>query len=385
MEGFADGGMPQDYSAMVMQALFGGVNPSAGAYGMAGGSPGGMGFVPPPNMQVTGLKPAEAPPVKDRTSAKDVADAAKASYDMYNSEEGQKALGYAKDFLGFMSPAPSQARGGRTGYAMGGSPYSEDPIMGAAPGLAPTPSFVPPPDQQNTGKGLKAPEAPSAPPSDGLGKVADIAKIAATIIPFFLKDGGVAGPRRGYDAGGAPQEQGWGDWLDSMLPMNGPMADPAHRQQELQQSAPAPAAAPSANMPQDTTEALNQAQKDAQKAVDQTWAESQDPHMGRIQSGLKMGQAALEKGLGVYLPGMVNWASGDPTRANGIGGAPANAPAPTAAPAAPASSVVPSAAAATRGWICAPTGAATSSSSRSTRTRISRPMWAPHARPRRRV
>lgn len=357
LEGFADGGAPMDYEAMVMQQLFGGMNPSAGAYGLAGGSPGGMGFVPPPNMQVTGLKPAEAPPMREQTTAKDVAKLTKEGYDAYNSEEGQTAMGYAKDLLGFMSQNPSQvATGGRIGYGLGGAPYSEDPIMGPVPGLAPSSSYVPPPEEQNTGKGLEVAKAPSTPPSDGLEKIADIAKIAAM---FFLKDGGVAGPRRGYDTGGAPAERSWSEWLDQTFPTNGPAAGTPRNPPPSPglQAAQEPSGTNSLeaynqlardrmrevlNQPPDNTEALNQAQEEAQKSVDQTWAESEDPRMGRLQSGLKKGQAALQKGLGVYLPGMVNWAVGDPTRANTVGGSPpepglAPAETPAAAPAEPPS------------------------------------------------
>lgn len=391
LEGFADGGAPMDYEAMVMQQLFGGMNPSAGAYGLAGGSPGGTGFVPPPNMQVTGLKPAEAPPMREQTTAKDVAKLTKEGYDAYNSEEGQTAMGYAKDLLGFMSQNPSQvATGGRIGYGLGGAPYSEDPIMGPVPGLAPSSSYVPPPEEQNTGKGLEVAKAPSTPPSDGLEKIADIAKIAAM---FFLKDGGVAGPRRGYDTGGAPAERSWSEWLDQTFPTNGPAAgtppdvstmvngpsgptildsepnprplnqnpnseigtntfggtkinpvlsrNQRARMDALQAARPSAPVTPAA-APTDNTEAINQAQEEAQKSVDQTWAESEDPTLGRLQSGLKKGQAALQKGLGVYLPGMVNWAVGDPTRANTVGGSPpepglAPAETPAAVPAEPPS------------------------------------------------
>ena len=347
LEGFAVGGAPQDYAGNVLQGLFGGADPSNGAYGIAGNMPGTTSFVPKPNMPVAGLRPPQPVQVEHPTTLKDVANTAKDGYDLYNSDDGQKAVAAAKNALAMMlgSPNPSQAAtGGRIGYAQGGSPFSQDPIMGI-PDVVPSAGYVPDPTPLDQ-KGLQPSKAASASQSDGLGKVADLVKIAATIIPF-LKDGGVAGPRRGYDAGGTPTaDESWSDWFDRMLPMNGTAAGPAPHPEPPPPAptpaAPSPGLAPAAPPP-NNTQALNQAQKDAQKSVDQLWAESQDPHMGRIQSGLKMGEAALTKGLGVYLPGMINWANGDPMQANGIGGAPATASAaPT--PAAPTGGVVPTAA-----------------------------------------
>ena len=376
LEGFADGGAPSDYATMVLKGLLGGADPSAGAYGMAGGMPGVRGFVPKPSMQVTGLKPAEPAPVSHPTTAKDVVNTAKAGYDAYKSDAGQKAMEYAKTHMGAMSGSPTgAAHGGRIGYADGGFPF-EDPLMNP---VTPDGSggYVPAPTPADH-KGLAAAPAAPAPKNDGLGKVADLVKIGSTaasavpaasaaassisamlpllLAPIGLKSGGVAGGRQHYDVGGdvAPDGQSWEDWFlnggashpnPDMSALHSNPTPPAPAAQHPAPATPspglAPAARPPAPAPQNNTEALNQAQKDAQKSVDQLWAESQDPHMGRVQSGLKMGEAALAKGIGVYLPGMINWANGDPTQANGIGGAPAAAPeapaAPATTPAAPTS------------------------------------------------
>lgn len=206
MQGYADGGMPQDYSAMVLQALFGGGDPNAGAYGMAGGLPGGgAGFVPQPNMQGTVLRPAEMPEPTDQTSVKDVVNAAERGADIYNSEGGQRAGSFIKDLLGYDNPM-QQASGGRIGYGLGGTPYesSATSSMGGLP--SPGGGYVPPPIDNQSSDKLKPAEIAPQEQESGLGKIADIAKIATM---FFLKDGGVAGPRHGYDAGGAPDYSDW--------------------------------------------------------------------------------------------------------------------------------------------------------------------------------
>jgi hypothetical protein len=219
MQGYADGGMPQDYSAMVLQALFGGGDPNSGAYGMAGGLPGGgAGFVPKPNMQGSVLKPPEMLEPTDQTSVRDVVNAAEQGADIYNSEGGQRAGRFVKDLLGYDNPM-QQASGGRIGYGLGGTPYesSATSSMGGLP--SPGGGYVPPPIDSQSSDKLKPTEIAPKEQESGLGKIADIAKIATM---FFLKDGGVAGPRHGYATDGSVEEESWSDWLNSMFPATGP-------------------------------------------------------------------------------------------------------------------------------------------------------------------
>jgi hypothetical protein len=395
MQGYADGGMPQDYSAMVLQALFGGGNPNAGAYGMAGGLPGGgAGFVPQPNMQAAVLRPAEMPEPTDQTSVSDVVNAAEKGADIYNSEGGQRAGRFVKDLLGYDNPM-QQASGGRIGYGLGGTPYesSATSSMGGLP--SPGGGYVPPPIDNQSSDKLKPAELAPQEQESGLGKIADMAKIATM---FFLKDGGVAGPRHGYDAGGAPSGESWEDWIQKQAarlglaedrPVSeirseaygdatpqanfpqylntGPSTPPIIQGEVIPSNAapaakpPAPVAGPGpafertgrggsglaaagttpAATSGDMTDFLNDVQEQSQAQAKDIWSHAFLPDTPRAMSALDMGAAALAQGAGVYLPGAVNYLFGDPTRANPISG-PNESPAPAAPP---AGGVAPAAAA----------------------------------------
>ena len=373
MQGYAGGGMPQDYSATVLQALFGGGDPNAGAYGMAGGLPGGAtGFVPKPNMQGGVLKTPEMPEPASQTSIKDVISAAEQGADIYNSKGAEKAGSFVKGLLGYNNPM-QQASGGRIGYGLGGTPYesSATSSMGGLP--APGGGYVPPPMDSQSDDKLKPTEIAPKEQESGLGKIVDIAKIAAM---FFLKDGGVAGPRHGYDAGGAPASESWEDWLQKKAAALGLAEDRpvAEIRREAYGNA-TPPVAPAAEAPApvaglgpaferagrgapgltaagatpgatsgDMTDFLNDVQEQSQAQAKDIWAHAWRPDTPRAMSALDMGAAALAQGAGVYLPGAVNYLFGDPTRANPILGpsepaAPATTPPPPAdlgTPAAPA-------------------------------------------------
>lgn len=196
-EGYADGGSPQtDYATMVMQQLFGGMDPNAGAYGRGAAGIGSGGFVPQANLPVGQLmiaNPVEAPA---QTNASDLVDMASSLTDT-----GEKA----GEMWDKYSPKPSVnpdvfedldsnrtnlfSRGGttRSGLAAGGIPYDPSgsgyvPVQ--EPGTQKTPELLQPKDPQQ--------------PESGLSKVADIAKI----VGMFMANGGVAG-RRGYATDGA--------------------------------------------------------------------------------------------------------------------------------------------------------------------------------------
>ena len=178
-EGYADGGSPQtDYATMVMQQLFGGMDPNAGAYGRGAAGIGSGGFVPQANLPVGQLmiaNPVEAPA---QTNASDLVDMASSLTDT-----GEKA----GDLWDEYGPKSS---GGRTGLAAGGIPYDPSgsgyvPVQ--EPGTQKTPELLQPKDPQQ--------------PESGLSKVADLAKI----VGMFMANGGVAG-RRGYAGGGRPQD-----------------------------------------------------------------------------------------------------------------------------------------------------------------------------------
>jgi len=179
-EGYADGGSPQtDYATMVMQQLFGGMDPNAGAYGRGSAGIGSGGFVPQANLPVGQLmiaNPVEAPA---QTNASDLVDMASSLTDT-----GEKA----GDLWDEYGPKSS---GGRTGLAAGGIPYDPSgsgyvPVQ--EPGTQKTPELLQPKDPQQ--------------PESGLSKVADIAKI----VGMFMANGGVAG-RRGYAGGGRPEDE----------------------------------------------------------------------------------------------------------------------------------------------------------------------------------
>ena len=195
-EGYADGGAPQmNYASMVMQQLFGGMDPNAGAYGQGNTGIGMSGFVPPANLPVGQLNPAKISQSAPQTSISDLVDTGGKIYEgakeagKWWDENKPKSPSVDPDVFEDLDENPTNlhARGGaiRPGLASGGMPY--DPQnTGYVPNNAPTetPELLQP---KSSG------EAQS-----GLSKVADIAKI----IGSFMANGGVAG-RRGYANTGA--------------------------------------------------------------------------------------------------------------------------------------------------------------------------------------
>jgi len=247
-EGYADGGSPMDYSDMVMKQLFGGMNPEAGAYGLAGGMPGGRSYVPQSQMQARSL-PALAAPAAQQSSGdpiqgidKDI----KAGQDLYNqgkslyNQMSTKAPDsnpvvssiYSGDLGGTdASSALGLAAGGRTGLADGGMPYETDGgYMADTSGNQQSPA-------------LPKIGAPPAADSSGLGKIAtaagDIAKIAA-----LFASGGLA-VRKGYDDGGSTYDDLPGDILDrvALLPIPAAPPQPIATDQSDASNMPSPAAA----------------------------------------------------------------------------------------------------------------------------------------------
>ena len=175
-EGYADGGASQmDYAAMVMQQLFGGTDPSAGAYGLDKIGLGAGSYIPKGDLPVGQLMIANPVQGPKQTSASDLVDMASSLADT-----GEKA----GDLWDEYGPKSS---GGRTGLAAGGIPYDPSgtgyvPVQ--EPGTQKTPELLQPKEPQQ--------------PESGLSKVADIAKI----VGMFMANGGVAG-RHGYATDGA--------------------------------------------------------------------------------------------------------------------------------------------------------------------------------------
>ena len=195
-EGYADGGAPQmDYATMVMQQLFGGMNPGAGVYGQGAGGIGAGGFVPQANLPVGQLNPAKISESAPQTSISDLVDTGEKLY------EGAKEV---KGWFGEEEPPvidkndpkfinwDRAASGGaiRPGLAAGGMPYDPQNT-----------GYVP----DNTPKANPelTPAKISGGQESGLDKIADIAKIVGTFMP--MRHGGVAG-RHGYAGGGYPED-----------------------------------------------------------------------------------------------------------------------------------------------------------------------------------
>lgn len=194
-EGYADGGAPADYSTMIMQQLFGGASPDAGAYGMGKMGLGAAGYVPQANLPVGQLNAPKISESAPQTSISDIVDTASSLGedagkvgDWWEKNKPRPDLNIDKD-ADSLSGQIYRANGGRAGLAAGGMPY----------------------DPQNTGyvpdnTPQKSPELNPAKISSGgqesgLGKVADMAKLAMMFMP--MATGGVAG-RHGYADGGNP-------------------------------------------------------------------------------------------------------------------------------------------------------------------------------------
>jgi LysM repeat protein len=173
---------------MVMQQLFGGMNPAAGAYGQGNaGLGGGIGFVPQANLPVGQLK---APtPVEGAKSA----DLLNKATDVLTLAD--KASTAWKDFVPGKSPVDPNAFDianrdpNNTGtMAAGGAAYARGGL--AAGGLPYDPQnsgYVPDNSPQKMPE-LQQPNNPDGSGQSGLSKLTDMAKFAMMFIP--KADGG---------------------------------------------------------------------------------------------------------------------------------------------------------------------------------------------------
>jgi len=172
-EGYADGGAPVDYATMVMQQLFGGTDPSAGAYGLNKMGLGASSYIPKGDLPVSQLMVADPVPAPEQTSVSDIADVASSLTDTADrgrtlwEEFNKRDEGYA-----------------RGGLAAGGMPYDPE-----STGYVPdnTPGKTPE---------LLQPKTPETNQESGLGKVADIAKLAMMFMG--MNRGGSAYADGGY-------------------------------------------------------------------------------------------------------------------------------------------------------------------------------------------
>ena len=181
-EGYADGGAPSDYSSMIVQQLFGGMNPNAGAYGQGNAGLGGAGFVPQANLPVGQLMVAEPVQGPKQTNASDIVDMASSLTD--TADKAGKMWDKYKPRPEFnvdtkddsLSGQIYRANGGRTGLATGGGMPYDPQNTGYVPDNSPSkaPELIQPKDPQQQ--------------ESGLSKVADIAKI----IGMFMARGGAA-------------------------------------------------------------------------------------------------------------------------------------------------------------------------------------------------
>lgn len=170
-EGYADGGMPMDYSTMVMQQLFGGTDPSAGAYGLNKMGLGAGSYIPKADLPVGQLMIADPVQAPTQTNASDIVDMASslgdtaekagAMWDKY----GPKASPFDVEDEDTIYGKVATGGAIRPGLSAGGMPYDPE-----STGYVPDNTPGKPPE-------LLQPKAPDQPES-GLGKVADIAKLA---------------------------------------------------------------------------------------------------------------------------------------------------------------------------------------------------------------
>lgn len=188
-EGYADGGAPMDYSTMVMQQLFGGTDPTAGAYGMGKIGLGAGSYVPQANLPVGQLSPPKISEAAKQTGISDLVNVAEKGSELWDkySPKADTTPFNVNDRKESVTDALYSARGGaiRPGLAAGGLPYDPQNT-----------GYVPDNTPQEAPK-LKAPGISDDNSQSGLSKVADMAKIAMMFMP--MNRGGVTG----YAGGGA--------------------------------------------------------------------------------------------------------------------------------------------------------------------------------------
>ena len=172
-EGYADGGVPVDYATMVMQQLFGGTDPSAGAYGLNKMGLGASSYIPKGDLPVSQLMVASPVPAPDQTSVSDIADVASSITD--TADRGRKLWDE------FSKRDEEYARGG---LAAGGMPYDPNST-----------GYVPDNSPEKTPE-LLQPKVPETNQESGLSKVADMAKIAMMFMG--MNRGGSAYADGGY-------------------------------------------------------------------------------------------------------------------------------------------------------------------------------------------
>lgn len=223
-EGYADGGAPpMDYATMVMQQLFGGMDPSAGAYGTKKMGLGAGSYIPSADLPVGQLMVAQPIQAPTQTSASDLVDMASSLGD--TAEKGSALWEKYKPRPEF-DVKDEDTLYGRLGDASGGA---------VRPGLA---AGGMPYDPQNTGyvpdnSPDKTPELlqPKTPENNQSGGLGDFIKLAMMFIPK-ANGGGVSD---GYADGGYTVSEGDTLWdvakrhgvsLDELVKMNPQIRDP---------------------------------------------------------------------------------------------------------------------------------------------------------------
>ena len=230
-EGYADGGAPADYSTMVMQQLFGGMDPGAGAYG---GNKIGLGagsYVPQANMPVGQLNAPKISNAGKQTGISDLVNVAEKGsdlWDKYAPKDDKSAFN-----VNNRDPysTGTYARGGLAG---GGMPY--DPKN---TGYVPDNTPNQPPE-------LKAPEISDGGGNDDLSKIADMAKLA---MKFMARGGAADGyeVQKGDTLWDIAKKHGMS--LDDLIKANADIKDP--NRINIGQRINLPQAAPVAPMSRD--------------------------------------------------------------------------------------------------------------------------------------